>query len=185
MQEITIIFISIGLAMDCFAVSLSAGAGGRKTGILDTFRIAAVFGGFQSGMALIGWLAGSGFVRYIEKIDHWVAFGLLFIIGGKMILESFEKESEKRPDYRGIKTLFLLGVATSIDSLAIGVSLPILNYPLVFSFVSIGAASFLFSIAGVYLGKKTGEILGSKAETAGGVILILIGVKILLEHTVL
>jgi len=184
MQEITIIFISIGLAMDCFAVSLSAGTCEKKIRISDTLRIASAFGGFQAGMAILGWAAGSGFLKYIEKIDHWVAFTLLVFIGGKMIFESFKQDEEKKTDYCSTKALALLGIATSIDSLAVGVSLPMLKYPLVFSFVTIGAASFLFSVAGVYLGRRTGEVFGPKAETAGGVILIIIGGKILLEHTV-
>ena len=180
---ITEIFVlSAGLAMDCFAVSLSAGASGSNYNIRSALIMALFFGLFQSGMALLGWIAGSGFLDYIEPYGYWAAFTLLFGIGIKMIIDSFSKGASSKTDYTGLKTVFILAIATSIDALAAGVSLSFMLSGLAVSVLMIGAASFAFSIIGSFLGKKAGDALGKKAEFAGGIVLIGIGIKTLLTN---
>jgi len=182
MDIITVLAISTGLAMDCFAVSISAGACNKKFTLFNTLKIALMFGFFQAAMTLAGWLGGTGFLKYVEKFSGIIAFALLLIIGIRMIVESFKKEEEKNINYCSTKVLAVLAIATSIDALAAGISFSFLKSAPVFPVIAIGAASFIFSLAGVYAGKKTGELLGSKAELAGGVILIVIGAKTLIEN---
>ena len=173
--------ISIALAMDCFAVSLSAGACTRRLGIAGALRIAFLFGGFQSAMALLGWLAAGGLTVFTAGYSHWIAFALLVLIGAKMLYEAAHEKKEER-NYCSLKILIVLAFATSMDSFAAGAGISLLKYGLLLPVVFFGAASFVFSLAGVYIGGKAGEAFGSKAEAAGGIILILLGVKILLEH---
>jgi putative Mn2+ efflux pump MntP len=183
MDAITIILIAIGLAMDCFAVSVAGGVTIKTLKSLHALRIAVFFGFFQGFMALMGWLAASNFSELVAEIDHWIAFILLAIIGGRMVWDSFRDESERKPiDPTNLKVLLILSVATSIDALAIGVSFAFLETSVVVPILTIGLASFLFSIAGVYIGDKVGGVFEKRAELLGGIILIAIGLKILTEH---
>ena len=182
MDILTIILLSIGLAMDCFAVSLSAGAGQKNMKFGKAFTVAMIFGIFQSGMMSAGWAAGKGIEKFITAYDHWVAFGLLAFIGIKMIYEALRGLEEGEEGFGDTLTVIVLAFATSIDALAAGVSYSFLSGNMALPVASVGAGSFIFSIAGVYIGKKAGEKFGKPAEIVGGLILIGIGVKILLEH---
>ena len=181
MSLVEIIFIGIGLAVDAFAVSIANGVKAKSIKIKYPLRIAFSFGIFQAFMPLIGWLIGTNLKVLISSVDHWVAFILLGLIGIKMIYESFKIE-EDQPLLLSNKVLFLQSIATSIDALIVGTSLAFLNYPIVISVILIGLITFLFSFCGVYIGKKFGSFLESKAEIVGGVILIAIGLKILFDH---
>jgi len=155
----------------------------RKINSKISVVIGLFFGGFQALMPLIGWVLGKQFESYIVSFDHWVAFVLLGFIGGKMILESFSKEEEccvrEIPD---IKELFVLAIATSIDALAVGITFAFLKVNIAEAVTLIGCTTFILSVGGVYLGSKFGAKYKNKAELAGGIILVLIGLKILLEH---
>ena len=172
--------IGIGLSMDAFAVSICKGLSMQKIDKKYTLCIALFFGGFQALMPLLGYALGSRFSGYIERFDHWIAFVLLAFIGLNMIRESRE-EAEKEKPYTGInfKELFILAVATSIDALAVGISFAFLGVPAI---AIIGCTTFVISLAGVYVGNVFGARYKSRAELTGGVILVLIGLKILLEH---
>jgi putative Mn2+ efflux pump MntP len=171
--------------MDAFAVSIGLAlsrAGLSKSG---TFRIAFAFGFFQFLMASIGWLAGSNIQKYIQSYDHWVAFGLLLIIGGKMIFESFSPQEDgetKRNDPTKGSALFILSVATSIDSLAVGLSLAVLKVNIFYPAAVIGVVAFLMTNLGAKLGPVLGRLFGRGVEFAGGAILIAVGLKILIDH---
>ena len=182
-MEITeTILISIGLAMDAFAVSICKGLSMEKMSWKNALIIGLYFGFFQMFMPLIGYLLGYGFDKIIGNIDHWVAFILLSIIGGNMIRESFLQE-EQTDDKVDFKTMFVLAVATSIDALAIGITYAFLDVRnIVEVFFIIGAITFILSVIGVKIGNKFGDKYGNKAKFIGGIILIFIGVKILLEH---
>ena len=184
---ITLFLMGVGLAMDAFAVSICKGLSMRKVNKKQCFIIALFFGGFQALMPLIGWLLGSSFEQYITGVDHWVTFVLLAFIGGKMLHESFKTDSEaveiKQMDPPlDLKELLILAIATSIDALAVGITFAFLDTPIVEAIIIIGVTTFLISAAGVYVGNFAGNRYQKKAELAGGVILILIGLKILLEH---
>lgn len=177
------IIIAVGLAMDCFAVSISCGLTLKDFNKLDALRLGIFFGGFQSGMALLGWIGGIGFAEYITSIDHWVAFVLLVLIGCKMIYEAIRGDYNiKNFNIRNLKILIVLSIATSIDALAIGVTFAIFNFSIVFPIIIIGITSFIFAILGSFLGDKLGHLLGRKVEIVGGIILISIGFKILIDH---
>lgn len=170
--------------MDAFAVSICKGLSVRRLSPSYMFSAAAWFGGFQALMPLIGYFVGISFADMVADIDHWLAFVLLGIIGGKMIKEACQNddECEYTPDF-SFKTMFLLAVATSIDALAVGVSFAFLNVDIWTSILVIGLMTGAFSALGVQLGHIFGCRFKSKAEFAGGLILVLIGLKILLEHT--
>ena len=177
--------IGIGLSMDAFAVSICKGLSMQKIDKKYTLCIGLFFGGFQALMPLTGYLLGSQFSGYIERFDHWIAFVLLALIGFNMIKESREEEEEEEKPYAGInfKELLILAVATSIDALAVGITfalLPDVNVPL--AVCLIGITTFVCSAAGLKVGNLFGLKYKAKAELAGGIILILIGLKILLEH---
>lgn len=183
-ELLTIIAIAIGLAMDAFAVSIVSGAAYRQLHVKHVLRIALFFGGFQAFMPLIGSLAGLTLKEYIADYDHWIAFGLLTAVGGKMIYESFKiKEAEKKFDPTNLITLLALSVATSIDALAVGITLSLIAKSIIVAVIIIGAVTFVLSYIGVAIGKRFGHFFESKIEVLGGVILIGIGVKILVEHT--
>lgn len=185
MDTITILFIAFGLAMDSFAVSIANGFSIKKLKINHALRIAFFFGLFQAFMPGIGWFLGVGFRDVIAEVDHWIAFGLLSIIGVKMILESRElKKEEKEDKPLGIYALLLLSIATSIDAFAIGFSLSVLRVSIMTPVIIIGVVTFLLSFAGVFIGNRFGHFLESKIEVAGGLVLIVIGIKILIEHLV-
>ena len=177
--------IALGLAMDAFAVSVGVSVSQEGLSRLQTFRLAASFGFFQFMMPIIGWLAGQTVLDIIKSVDHWVAFGLLFLVGAKMIFESFSgKEKSVKPDGDPTKGVILvvLSVATSIDALAVGLSFAALDQPVLFPSVIIGVVAFLMTVAGLKIGPFIGSRMGKSTEFIGGIILILIGVKILADH---
>jgi putative Mn2+ efflux pump MntP len=178
--------MGVGLAMDAFAVSICKGLGMSKVNKKQVAIIGLFFGGFQALMPFIGWLLGSRFEQYITNIDHWVAFVLLAFIGGKMIVEALgAKEEDTVEEYDAplkIKELFVLAVATSIDALAVGITFAFLKYPIIEAITIIGITTFIISVAGVYVGNFFGSKYKSKAELAGGSILVLLGLRILLTH---
>ena len=179
--------LGVGLAMDAFAVSICKGLAMRKVNKKQAVIIALFFGGFQAIMPVIGWLLCKGFQTYIEAFDHWIAFALLAFIGVKMIIETLrEKEDdvviEEMDPPLDMKEMLMLAIATSIDALAVGISLAALDRPIVESAAIIGVVTFVISIIGVYIGKFFGNRYKKRAELTGGIILVLIGVKILCEH---
>ncbi|MCP9612325.1 manganese efflux pump MntP [Coprobacter tertius] len=179
-----ILLLAIGLSMDCFAVSLTMGTVMHPLRWKKVLKVSAFFGIFQGGMPLIGWWLGHGFRRYIESYDHWIAFTLLLFLGGKMIYEGSKRE-EDRPvcfDPTCTRTLIGLSVATSIDALAVGISFAFLNMNMCIPTLIITFTTIIISLIGQYIGKCFGRRLKTGAEVIGGIILILIGVKILIEH---
>lgn len=185
MTIVELILIALGLSMDAFAVSVCKGLSMKKINYHHATVIAIFFGSFQALMPLIGWLIGSRFAQYISDYDHWVAFLLLAFIGGKMIVGSFKKEEEniKKSCTLDLKELFILAVATSIDALAIGITFALLpDINIGFSIGLIGVITLLISFAGVCLGNRFGSKYKNKAELAGGIILVILGLKILIEH---
>ena len=184
MGPLELILIAIGLSMDAFAVSLCKGMSMERLDLRDSAIIALFFGGFQAGMPVLGWLLGRQFESYITDIDHWIAFGLLAFIGGKMILDGFEKDrcTIDDGDVLDIRELLLMAVATSIDALAVGITFAFLQVSIISAVSLIGVITFLLSFAGVCIGHGFGTRLRSKAEFVGGTVLILIGLQILLEH---
>lgn len=181
MGLISLLLLAAALAMDAFSVAVTDGMLVRDIRVRDAFKIAFLFGAFQFIMPFIGSSISSLAADYIESFDHWLVFLLLAFLGIKMIIESHkEREIPKNP--LGLAPLLLMAVATSIDALAAGVSLAAVGEPILFSCTVIGATAFLFSFAGVFLGRKFGDLLGSKAEIAGGAVLIIIGTKTLIEH---
>ncbi|MBO4340047.1 MAG: manganese efflux pump [Bacteroidales bacterium] len=182
------ILIAFALAMDCFAVSVVCGMLVRKMEGRVVLPTAFLFGLFQALMPLIGWALTNGFRHYLEAVDHWIAFAMLAFIGGKMIAESFKEEEDKTMNPRSSKTRVLLAVATSIDALAVGISYACTGYntlgALAVPLVTIGIVSFLMSVLGFWLGVRSGDVVIRKVrpELLGGLILIGIGIKILIEH---
>ena len=179
-----LVLLAVGLSMDAFAVSICKGLGMKKINLKVAVVLGLFFGGFQAGMPVIGWALGSQFMSIIGPIDHWIAFVLLALIGFNMIKESREEEKEEEKPYAGVnfKELLILAVATSIDALAVGVTFAFLQVNIVPAITIIGCTTFVISIAGVYVGNVFGSRYKSRAELTGGIILILIGLKILLEH---
>ena len=188
MTILDILLIAVALAMDCFTVSMVSGVMTRKMFWGRNLRMALLFGFFQAAMPFIGWIAIHYFQSSVEAYDHWIAFGLLLLIGGKMILDAFNEEDEATFNPLNLGTQLTLAVATSIDALAVGISFSCSGYGTVQSLILplavIGLVSFIFSIAGLLLGVRFGGAVARrfKPEIIGGVILIAIGVKILLEH---
>lgn len=187
MSFFEIFMIGVGLSMDAFAVSICKGLNMRKLDKLQTFVIALFFGGFQALMPFLGWLLGKQFEEYIVSFDHWIAFVLLAFIGGKMIWDVFkgeDKDESCRREEAGldVKELLILAIATSIDALAVGISFAFLQVKIVSAITLIGCTTFVISAAGVVVGHKFGAKYEDRASIAGGIILILIGLKILLEH---
>jgi manganese efflux pump family protein len=182
MHQIEIIFIALGLSMDCFAVAISIGAA-KKINRRDAIRMSLFFGIFQGAMPLIGWAIGGFFKDQIEWIDHWVAFGILSFIGIKMVLQTFKKEHERKPlDIRKFSVLCWLSIATSMDALIVGFSFSLINVRIISAAVIITIITFLMSGIGAKLGERAHHISSKNAEIIGGVVLILIGVKILGNH---
>jgi manganese efflux pump family protein len=183
MGLIEILFISVGLAMDAFAVSICAGTNELTRGKRPTFRLSFHFGLFQFMMPVIGWFLGTGIQKYIEAYDHWVVLILLSFVGIKMFISGFDKNSDlKNGDLSKGMNLVVLSIATSVDALAIGISFAMLQTGIWFPSIIIGIVTAGLSVLGVQLGNKLGTKFGKKMEIAGGVILILIGIRILLEH---
>ncbi len=180
MDLLSILLISLSLAMDATTVAATLGAAGVRS--RSALLIAIFFGGFQFLMPLAGWFGGTGLETFISGFDHWIAFGLLVLVGGRMIYESFRPQREKKIDVQNLGVLLLLSLATSIDALAVGVSLAFLKTPILRPAIIIGIVTFGLSLAGVYLGKTIRRFLRGKMELIGGLILIGIGIRILIEH---
>lgn len=188
MGIVELLLTAIALSMDAFAVSVCKGLGMRRMRYDQALVISLYFGVFQALMPLIGWLLGTSFSRYIQAFDHWIAFVLLAFLGGKMLWDVFhEKEdgeqesAERRLDHR---ELFMLAIATSIDALAVGIAFACLEVNIWCSISIIGVTTLVISFAGVWIGNRFGNRFQKKAEIAGGLVLILIGVKILAEHLI-
>ncbi|MFO0547274.1 MAG: manganese efflux pump MntP family protein [Polyangiaceae bacterium] len=204
MTFLSIIAIALGVSMDAFAVAAARGLSTPSFRVSDAARVGAFFGGFQAGMPLIGYFAGAFVGRWIEAWDHWIAFGLLLVLGARMVKEGVTNPPEESPAGSAksdadppvsegrrwpeqaspfsSRALFVLAVATSIDALAVGVTLPIMHAPLALTVTTIGLTTGLLSFAGVYVGRRFGSMLGARLTGLGGLILIGLGVKILIEH---
>ena len=185
MSLLTILFIAVGLSMDSVAVAMASGCATAK-GKVETSQallLAFLFGLFQTLMPVVGWLAGLGLQDIISRYDHWLAFGLLAFIGGKMIREARRPGESRVPGGRqSLATMLGLAVATSIDALAVGLSLSVLAVGIALPVLLIGAVTFILSLLAVYIGHRFGGVLAGRAEILGGAILIAIGLKILVEH---
>ncbi len=182
MNILSLFLIAVGLSMDAFAVAICKGLAMQKITPQKTAVVGLWFGSFQALMPLLGYLLGSQFKQYIESIDHWIAFALLSLIGISMIKEALSADDEEADDSLDIKTMFLLALATSIDALAVGVTFAFLHVDILPAISFIGITTFVLSMIGVKVGNIFGTKYKSKAELAGGIILILMGTKILLEH---
>ena len=184
---IELFLMGVGLSMDAFAVSVCKGLGMKKLNKKQALVIGLYFGGFQALMPFIGWVIGSQFQKYITSIDHWIAFILLGFIGGKMIIEALNEWKEEdivevKDQPLNHKNMFMLAIATSIDALAVGITFAFLETPIIEAITIIGFTTIIISIAGVVVGNFFGGRYKHKAELAGGIILVLLGLKILIEH---
>ena len=183
MEILTIILLAIGLSFDSFAVSVCSGLNLPRIRFFQAAKIAIFLALFQAFMPLIGWLVGNSMKSLIEPVDHWIAFGLLSLIGGKMIIESLINSEEREiKNPLNIRVILTLSVATSIDALAVGFSFSTILDKILFAVIIIGVVTFIASMLGILLGKKTGPKTNRYAEIIGGSILIIIGAKILIEH---
>ncbi len=183
MSIVEILLISISLAMDAFAVSLCKGLAMPKLNLKHALIISAFFGVFQAVMPLIGWLISNSFKSYIENFDHWIAFGLLLLLGVKMIIDAVKQQDEEGLEYKlDFKELTLLSISTSIDALAVGITLAFLGSSLWGTVVCIGVVTFVLCFVGVIIGNKIGTNFRKTSTIIGGVVLILIGLKILLQN---
>lgn len=183
MSFFELFLLAIGLSMDAFAVSICEGLSMKKLNLKRAGILALFFGGFQAGMPLLGYLLGKNFQQYITSIDHWIAFVLLTIIGGNMIKEALDKDEEEKEDKKfNLKYVSVLAVATSIDALAVGITFAFLQVSIIPAVCLIGITTFILSFVGVKIGNVFGSKYKSKAELLGGTILIIIGLKILVEH---
>ena len=184
MEFLSIFFIAVGLAADCFAVAFSGSISMRTLSFLQVFRVSLSFGIFQALMPVLGWLAGRTVVELIEGYDHWLAFILLALVGSRMIWESFRSRDGRRENTDITKGFLLLtlSVATSIDALAVGLAFAFMKINIAVASFTIGVIAFVATVIGFLLGRKAGHLIGRRAEAIGGMILIGIGIKILLEH---
>ena len=184
MDWLTLVGLALALAMDAFAVALGTGVILQKLTGRHLFRLGFHFGLFQALMPVIGWLAGLSIIQWVEAWDHWIAFSLLAIIGGRMIYEAFsdEEKTDDRDPTKGL-SLVLLSIATSIDALAVGFSLSVIGVSIWMPALVIGLVAGAFTVAGMLLGRRLGDRWGQRVEVLGGLVLIAIGLKILLEHT--
>lgn len=187
MGILELFLIGVSLSMDAFAVAVCHGLSMPKLNLRHGAVIALFFGGFQALMPFLGWLLGSQFAQYIESVDHWVAFGLLALIGGNMIREALSPEDEEESacpaaDRLDLKRLFMMAVATSIDALAVGITFAFFSVPIGPAVSIIGVTTFCISLGGVVIGNFFGTRYKQRAELTGGIVLILLGTKILLEH---
>ena len=180
MDLLTIFLIAIGLSLDAFAISIAAGAVMKYFNSGDALKMAFFFGAFQLVMPVVGWLSGLTLTNFITGVDHWVAFGLLFLIGCKMIYESF-KINKAEKEKQGVNTmaLLVLALATSIDALAVGLSISFLKIAIALPAIIIGTVTFMLSFFGVFVGHKFGRLFAGKIEIAGGIVIIGIGLRIL------
>jgi manganese efflux pump family protein len=182
MDLLTVLLIAVGLAMDAFAVSIAKGIVINHNRRRTAFLLGGFFGGFQMLMPAIGWLVGLSFKEIIMGVDHWIAFGLLAFIGSKMIYDSTRKEAEKTNEGLRLHSLLILAIATSIDALMVGLSFAFLNTSILEPILVIGLITFVLSVTGFFFGCGLGRVFGNKIKIVGGLILIVIGLRILLEH---
>ena len=182
MDTVTILLIAIGLAMDAFAVSMAHGMTIKNHRVATGLTMAGFFGAFQAFMPVLGWLAGLSFIELISGFDHWLAFGLLAFIGGRMIYAARANPKEEKETKLTVSVLLILSIATSIDALAVGLSFSLLRISITIPVIVIGVVTFLLSFAGFSFGNRLGQFFESKVRVIGGIVLIAIGVKILLEH---
>lgn len=186
MGFVELFLIGVGLSMDAFAVSICKGLGMKRVNYSHAFIIALFFGGFQAFMPLVGYLLGAQFAGFVSSFAHWIAFGLLAFIGGKMLWDAFHEEDEddvaEDGDKIDLKELFMLAIATSIDALAVGVSFAFLEVSILPAIALIGVTTFVISFGGVAIGNKFGSKYEKPSTIIGGVVLILIGLKIVIEH---
>jgi len=181
-MDLVIILIALGLAMDSFSVSITRGFTSSNTRMfIEALKTGFFFGLFQGIMSIIGWFAGLSFIDFISGFDHWIAFGLLVFIGVRMIYESISRESKQVVSSSSFRVLIMLSIATSIDALAVGLSLSFLDASIVTAAIMIGIITFFLSFFGVYVGKKFGGYF-EKIGVLGGIILIVIAVRIMIEH---
>ncbi|MCC7074256.1 MAG: manganese efflux pump [Deltaproteobacteria bacterium] len=183
---LSLVVLAIGLSMDAMAVAAARGLAAERVRARDVALVAGTFGGMQALMPLLGWLAAERFRAMIERWDHWIAFVLLLFLGGKMLVEAWrggdDDDEETSADPFAPRAIVVLGIATSIDALAAGVTLPLLAMPPLAAVVTIGVTTTLLSSAGLYLGRRLGAVLGARLEMVGGLALIGVGTKILVEH---
>ncbi len=182
MDLLTIILIAVGLAMDAFAVSIAKGMTISRQRRKFALLLGGFFGGFQMLMPAIGWLVGLSFKDIIMGVDHWIAFGLLAFIGAKMIYDSTKKDSDKKDESLRLHSILILAIATSIDALMVGLSFAFLNTSILEPMLVIGLITFVLSVTGFFFGCSLGRVFGNKIKIVGGLILIAIGLRILLEH---
>jgi len=184
-----ILLLAVGLAMDATAVAATRGMAAKRVRVRDALLVGGLFGGFQALMPLLGWLIGARLEAWIGNWDYWLAFALLVGVGGKMLWEARGGESESEGEANtngrdpfGLKVMLLLAVATSIDAWAVGITLPILGAPLVLSLVVIGVTTAVLSLLGLSVGRRFGSVLGRRLDVVGGLVLVGMGVKLLLDH---
>ena len=183
MDYLTIALISIGLAMDAFAVSLGIGTAGQIASLRGKIRLAAHFGIFQSGMTALGWVAGSTIVKFVQNFDHWIACALLGYVGFNLIRSGFTKDGKAfEQDPSTGKVLVILSFATSIDAFAVGLSIAFIQVPVLFSVLMIGVVALLLSAVGLFAGSRLSAAFGKRMEVLGGIILIGIGVRVVITH---
>lgn len=181
----TSLALAFSLSMDSFAAALGCGAAQKRPSVPEALRVGITFGVFQLGMALLGWALGVSFAEQVQAIDHWIAFGLLLLIGGSMVRNAIggEADDDGAVKRSGWLSLLTMGIATSIDASAVGVGLAMADLDIVITASLIGAVTFLMGFGGVLLGRAAGPLLGRRAELVGGLGLVAIGTKILVEHT--
>jgi len=182
MGLITLFLLAIGLCFDTFAVSVSSGLLRKEIVFWQAVRIAFFLAVFQAIMPVLGWLGGITIKDWIEPFDHWVALGILSILGIKMLIESLKKSEEKNINPLDVKVIISMALATSIDAFAVGISFAIIKVNMILAIVVIGSVTFIASMLGILFGKRTGSHFGQKMEIIGGLILIAIGIKIVFEH---
>ena len=184
MNFLAVVLLALSMSADAFAAALGKGARLDRPGWGEALRTGAIFGGIEAVTPLIGWAMGMAASRYIAAFDHWIAFGLLTVIGGKMLWDALrrEEEEEEKPKSHSLMVLVLTAIGTSIDALAVGVTLAIVGANIIINALAIGAATFTMVTIGVMTGRVLGEKFGRYAEAGGGVILIAIGIKILVDH---
>lgn len=182
MHLLEILLIAIGLSFDTFAVSVSSGLYIREIQFLQAVKIAVVLAFFQAIMPLAGWLGGIQIEKYISEVDHWIAFGLLALLGLKMIIDSLSANRDNKLNPLMLRVLIMMAIATSIDALVVGLSFAFIKTNIVSAILIIGFVTFIFSMTGMLAGKKVGGKLGTRMEILGGIILIAIGLKVLVSH---
>ena len=182
MSPLALLLIAVGVSADAFAVAAARGVTIRRGTIAPALAIAVTFGAFQAVMPLLGWLVGVRVAGAIDRVDHWIAFGLLAAVGVRMVREAFSGEEDDGYSRLGLRELLVLGVATSIDALAVGLSLAFVPVNIVLAVTVIGVTTFCFSLLGVRLGQRSGTRFGTAAEVVGGVVLIGIGLHVLVDH---